>query len=72
MVYYDVPEQEFILEFELRGPRYRKLVWRSYKIVSKFCNGREHMDTISLEDRKFPRLVFSPVRSYHFESNSPL
>ncbi|XP_023342188.1 F-box only protein 9 [Eurytemora carolleeae] len=72
MVYHDVPDQEFLLEFYIKGPRFQKLFWRNYKILSKYSNGSEQLDIVNLNEKEFPRLVFSPVRSYHFESYSPL
>lgn len=72
VVYYDVPDQDFLVEFTIKGSRCRSLHWRTYKIVNKYSNGTETVDTVSLADSSYPRLNFTRVGSYHFESTSPL
>jgi len=72
MVYHDVPDQDFLLEFYIKGSKNRILQWKSYVIVSKYQNGRETRDPVTLSDNAFPRLIYSGVGSYHFESSSPL
>jgi len=71
--YYEVPEQDFHLEFFIKGARFRNLHWKDYNIVSKYKNGQEKVDQFDLRDqRNYPMLKFKQVGSYHFESNNPL
>jgi len=72
VVYNDVPDQDFLVEFTIKGSRSRILQWQSYNIVSKYSSGRERMDPVSLSDSNFPRMKFVRVGSYHFESSAPL
>jgi len=72
MIYNDVPDQDFLVEFTIKGARSRILQWTSYNIVSKFSNGREKIDPVTLSDSNFPRMKFVRVGSYHFESSAPL
>lgn len=73
MDYFEVPEQDFHLEFYIKGARFRSLYWKDYNIVSKFKNGQEKVDQFDLRDTKnYPMMKFKLVGSYHFESNSPL
>jgi len=71
--YFEVPEQDFHLEFYIKGSRFRNLHWKDYNIVSKFKNGQEKVDQFDLRDQKnYPMMKFKLVGCYHFESNSPL
>jgi len=72
MVYNDVPDQDFLLEFAIKGSKSRTLQWHSYKIVNKYSSGRERIDPVTLSDSNFPRMKFTRVGSYHFESSAPL
>eukprot|EP00092_Neocalanus_flemingeri_P017526 GFUD01018961.1.p1 GENE.GFUD01018961.1~~GFUD01018961.1.p1 ORF type:complete len:435 (+),score=105.28 GFUD01018961.1:189-1493(+) len=73
MDYFEVPEQDYHLEFYIKGERFRSLHWKNYNIVSKFKNGREKVDQFDLRDqRTYPMLNYKLVGSYHFESNNPL
>jgi len=68
----DVPDQDYLLEFVIKGSRNRILQWKSYNIVSKYSSGTQRSNTIALNDSNFPRMKFTSVGSYHFESTSPL
>lgn len=71
--YYEVPEQDFHMEFNITGTKWRMLEWKHYSLVSKFTNGNENVDNFQTRDQnKYPRLRFKPVGSYQFESLSPL
>lgn len=70
MVYYQAPDQDFLLDLVVKGKR--ALHWNSYKIVNRFSNGRETVDSVALNDNNYPRMLFSRVGSYHFESTAPL
>merc|ERR1712032_1171072 len=70
---FEVPEQDFHLEFQIRGSNWAALQWKKYIIVSKYANGREQVDTFDTANvRNYPRLKFSRVGCYHFESTSHL
>jgi len=70
---FEVPEQDFHLEFQIRGSNWHTLQWTKYIIVSKYANGREQVDTFDTANvRNYPRLKFSRVGCYHFESTSHL
>jgi len=70
---FEVPEQDFHLEFQIRGSNWHTLQWTKYIIVSKYVNGREQVDTFDTANVKnYPRLKFSRVGCYHFESTSHL
>lgn len=68
--YYEAPDQDYLLELMVKGKK--ALHWKSYKIVNRYSNGQETVDSVSLSDNNYPRMLFSRVGSYHFESNSPL
>jgi len=71
--YYEVPEQDFHLEFYIKGAKFRNLHWKDYNIVGKFKDGREKVDQFDLRDqRNYPVMNFKLVGSYHFETNNPL
>jgi len=73
MDYYEVPDQDYHIEFYIKGARFRSLHWKDYNVVSKFKNGREQVDQFDLRDQKnYPMMNFKLVGSYHFESNNPL
>jgi len=73
MNYYEVPEQDFHLEYNITGKNWRMLEWKHYSLVSKFSNGNENVDNFQTRDQsKYPNLRFKPVGSYWFESVSPL
>merc|ERR550519_2469738 len=70
---FEVPEQDFHLEFQIRGSKWRTLQWVNYIMVSKYSSGREQVDKFDVNNGKnYPRLQFSPVGCYHFESNCRL
>jgi len=73
MVYHEVPEQDFHLEFYIKGDFWQNLIWKDYNIVSKYKNGNERTDSLNIKNQNnYPKLTFRWVESYHFESNSPL
>jgi len=70
---FEVPEQDFHLEFQIRGTNWHTLQWTKYIIVSKYANGREQVDTFDTANvRNYPRLKFTRVGCYHFETTSHL
>jgi len=70
---FEVPDQDFHLEFQIRGAKWKTLHWSNYIMVSKYASGREQVDKFDVNNSKnYPRLIFSPVGSYHFETNSHL
>lgn len=71
--YYDIPQQDFHLEFYIQGSKNKILQWKNYNIVSTFKSGREQVDSVNIADmNNFPSLTFHRVGSYHFESSHPL
>lgn len=71
--YYDVPQQDFHMEFYIKGVENKMLQWKNYNIVSTFKSGREQVDSVNITDmNNFPSLSFYRVGSYHFESSLPL
>jgi len=72
IMYNDVPDQDFLVELTIKGSKSRTLVWKSYNILSKFSSGKERIDPVNLSETNYPRLKFSRVGSYHFESTAPL
>jgi len=70
---YTVPDQDFHLQFQIRGSRWKTLQWVKYLIVNKYKNGMETEDQFDISNGKnYPRLQFTRVGCYHFESNTPL
>ena len=70
---YEVPEQDFHIEYNITGKNWRTLEWKHYRLVSKFTNGNENVDNFQTRDQsKYPTLRFKPVGSYQFESVCPL
>merc|ERR1712080_623883 len=73
VVAFEVPDQDFNHEFQIRGSKWRTLQWVNYIMVSKYSSGREQVDNFDVSNAKnYPRLQFSPVGCYHFESTSHL
>jgi len=73
MNFYEVPEQDFHLEYNITGKNWRMLEWKHYSLVSKYSNGNESVDNFQTRDQsKYPTLRFKPVGSYSFESVCPL
>jgi len=74
MVYHDAPEQEFNLEFHIMGPNHRMLAWKKYSCVSKYAksNNEQSTDFDITNQTNYPKMVFQPVDTYHFESEKPL
>lgn len=73
MNFYEVPEQDFHLEYNITGKNWRMLEWKHYSLVSKYSNGNENVDNFQTRDQsKYPTLRFKPVGSYSFESVCPL
>lgn len=73
VAYYDVPQQDFHMEFYIKGAQNKVLQWKNYNIVSTFKSGREQVDSVNIGDiNNFPSLTFHRVGSYHFESSYPL
>ena len=70
---YEVPEQDFHLEFYITGNNWKMLDWKHFTLVSKFTNGNENVDNFQIRDQsKYPSLCFKTVGSYQFESVYPL
>jgi len=66
---YEVPDQDFHLEFYISGAKCRLLEWKLFNLVSKHSNGNETVDDFQIRDQnKFPSLKFKHVGSYQFES----
>ncbi|XP_037079401.1 F-box only protein 9-like, partial [Pollicipes pollicipes] len=61
---------ESMMHMELKMLPFR-LKWQSYRIITRYTNGRETINTMDLGDQ-FPPLVFCPVRSYAAVSEAPL
>jgi F-box protein 9 len=72
MIYNDVPDQDYLLEFQIKGKKSKLLYWSSYQIISRYSGGRETEDMVTLNEQKFPRMQFTKVGSFHFESAAPL
>jgi len=73
MQYYDAPQQEFHLEFYIKGSNNRTLHWKNYSIVSKYKSGKEQISEVDVSNQiNYPRMQFTSVDFYHFESESPL
>jgi len=72
-IQYHVPDQDFHLEFQIRGSKWKILQWVKYIILSKYSNERVQEDKFDISNgRNYPKLQFARVGSYHFESNSHL
>jgi len=70
---YEVPDQDFHLEFYISGAKCRLLEWKLFNLVSKHSNGNETNDDFQIRDQnKFPSLKFKHVGSYQFESQFKL
>merc|ERR1711973_1007099 len=70
---FEVPEQDFHLELQICGSNWSTLQWTKYIIVSKYASGREQVDTFDTANaRNYPRLKFSRVGCYHFETTNHL
>jgi len=74
MVYHDVPEQEFNMEFHIMGPNHRMLSWKKYTCLSKYVktNNEQVTDFDITNQNNYPKMMFQPVDTYHFESERPL
>jgi len=71
--YYDVPEQEFHLEFYIKGFDFKSLHWKCYNITSKYKSGQEQLSEFDVTNQNnYPRMQFTPVTTYHFETDSHL
>jgi len=70
---YEVPDQDFHLEFYISGSKWSLLEWKHFDLVSKYSNGNENVDNFQIRDQnKYPSVRFKYVGSYQFESLSPL
>lgn len=73
MAAYDVPDQEFSLELEIKGKRNTQLTWAKYSTLIKYKNGRTAESDIDVSNSfNFPPLHFSRVKSYITSAESPL
>jgi len=72
MIYHESPEQDFFMEFQIKGRKDRLLYWSSYDIITRYSTGDENSDSVPLNDQTFQRMQFTKVGSYHFESSGPL
>jgi len=70
---YEVPDQDFHLEFYISGSKWSMLEWKHFDLVSKYSNGNENVDNFQIRDQnKYPSVRFKYVGSYQFESLAPL
>ncbi|XP_012260502.2 F-box only protein 9 isoform X2 [Athalia rosae] len=72
---HDSGEQTFHLEFEIENLHKRansQLVWKTYRIFTKYRNGQESCTHLSLKNNLYPPFKFSRVKSYTMESEAPL
>merc|ERR1712071_296669 len=70
---FEVPNQDFHIEFQLRGEKWHTLQWTKYVMLSNYSSGREQVDTFDTNNtRNYPRLDFNRVGCYHFETTSIL
>lgn len=68
-----IPEQEFHFEMEIHGRNMHKLHWISYRALTLHKNGLKQWTDLDADHRdNYPPLIFSPVKSYAFESLGPL
>ena len=53
---YEVPEQDFHLEFFMSGHKWGRLEWKHFDLVSKYTSGKENVDNFQIRDQnKYPR-----------------
>jgi len=70
---FEVPDQNFHMELEIKGKRHQKLHWLGYSILSKYKDGREQLSDLDVTNiNNYPTMVFSPVNSYTSETFQPL
>jgi len=70
---FEVPDQDFHFEMEIKGQRNQHLQWLCYNVISKYKNGREQVSEIRVSDpNNYPNMHFSRVKSYTSETFQPL
>jgi len=70
---FEVPDQNFHMELEIKGKRHQKLHWLGYSILSKYKDGREQLSDLDVTNiNNYPTMIFSPVNSYTSETFQPL
>ena len=53
---YEVPEQDFHLEFYISGAKWKTLEWKYFDMVSKYSSGNETVDKFQIRDQnQYPR-----------------
>lgn len=65
---FEVPDQVFHFELEIKGKKFKRLHWISYAVVSRYkSSGRKQEAHINVKDLdNYPPLYFSHVRSYGY------
>jgi len=70
---FEVPEQNFHMELEIKGKKHQKLHWLGYSILNKYKDGREQLSDLDVTNiTNYPTMIFSPVKSYTTETFQPL
>merc|ERR1711934_635263 len=70
---FEVPDQNYHMELEIKGKKYQKLHWLGYSILSKYKDGREQLSDLDVTNlNNYPTMVFAPVNSYTTETFQPL
>jgi len=70
---FEVPDQNFHMELEIKGKRHQKLHWLGYSVLSKYKDGREQLSDLDVTNiNNYPTMIFSPVNSYTSETFQPL
>jgi len=57
---FEVPDQDFHSEFEIKGKRNQHLHWLCYNVISKYKDGREQLSDMDISNKNnYPTMVFS-------------
>jgi len=71
---FEVPDQDFHFELEIKGKKNQQLQWLCYNVISKYKkSGREQIADIDVSNPyNYPIMYFSRVKSYISETVYPL
>jgi hypothetical protein len=72
---FEIPDQVFHFELQIKGKKFKQLHWLSYAVVSRYkSTGRTQQTEFNVKDvNDYPPLHFSRVKSYGYtESINPL
>jgi len=70
---FEVPDQNYHMELEIKGKRHQQLHWLCYSVLSKYKDGREQLTDLDVTNlNNYPTMIFSQVKSYTSETFQPL